>query len=90
MSGYIDTDAFIKYCEEHWIPLNVDAVNAQPKADVREVVHGEWIYEMGKGQHCSICGKGNIWKFNYCPNCGAKMDERRINEGSSYDEEERD
>lgn len=29
----IDADAYIKYCDENWIPLNVDAVNAQPTID---------------------------------------------------------
>ena len=29
----IDADAYIKYCDENWIPLNVDAVNAQPTVD---------------------------------------------------------
>ena len=38
MSRYIDADAYIKYCDEHWLALNVDAVNAQPTADVRKVV----------------------------------------------------
>ena len=38
MSRYIDADAYIKYCEDEWIPLNIDAVNAQPTADVVEVV----------------------------------------------------
>ena len=38
MSRFIDANAYIKYCDEHWIPLNVDAVKAQPTADVVEVV----------------------------------------------------
>lgn len=38
MPRYIDADAYIKYCEEKWIPLNVDAVKAQSTADVVEVV----------------------------------------------------
>ena len=35
---YIDADAYIQYCEDKWIPLNIDAVNAQPTADVVKVV----------------------------------------------------
>lgn len=42
MSRYIDADVYIKYCDEHWIPLNVDAVKAQPTADVIPI---EWIEE---------------------------------------------
>ena len=44
-----------------------------PSADVVERKRGEWVYEFGKGAHCSICGKGCVWNFNYCPNCGADM-----------------
>jgi len=59
-----------------------------PAADVAEVKHGKWIgkqldnfrkYEVT----CSNCdwigienydSYGNPLEFNYCPNCGAKMD----------------
>lgn len=49
--------------------------------DVAPVVHGRWIeqekYTFGTMYDCSICGtrildNGHSW--NYCPNCGAKMD----------------
>ena len=26
----IDADAYIKYCDDHWIVLNIDALDAQP------------------------------------------------------------
>lgn len=57
----------------------------EPKADVVEVVHGEWIknWEIGWSA-CSHCGKGYLWEdykgvadWKYCPNCGAKIDSRR-------------
>lgn len=50
-------------------------------ADVAPVRHGRWIeqekYTFGVMYDCSICGdrildNGHSW--NYCPNCGAKMD----------------
>lgn len=49
-----------------------------PAADVAEVRHGRWI----ENTFCSCCGgfgeddKGNIIQsfYNYCPNCGARMD----------------
>lgn len=53
-----------------------------PAADVEPVVHGRWIeqekYTFGVMYDCSICGNrildnGHSW--NYCPNCGARMDE---------------
>lgn len=49
--------------------------------DVAQVRHGRWIeqetYTFGTMYDCSICGtrildNGHSW--NYCPNCGAKMD----------------
>lgn len=57
----------------------------EPAADVVEVVHGKWNIEIDEDigilKHtCSECGfvkftdihVGLNW--NYCPNCGAKMD----------------
>lgn len=35
--------------------------------------HGEWIYKDMKGQFCSVCDKQSVWKFAFCPNCGASM-----------------
>ena len=35
---------------------------------------GKWIYKCMKGQFCSECDEQSLWKFNYCPNCGAKME----------------
>ena len=52
-----------------------------PAADVAPVVHGRWIekekYTFGIMYDCSLCenrilDNGHPW--NYCPNCGAKMD----------------
>ena len=40
---------------------------------------GEWVYKVNKGTHCSICGEGCVWDFNYCPNCGAYMRKRCAN-----------
>ena len=65
--------------------LHVGDIDILPRADVVEVVHG---YDTGRCRifHCSVCGYGVIdifqedernypvGEFNYCPNCGAKMD----------------
>lgn len=59
----------------------VTRVENFPAADVAPVVHGRWIeqekYTFGVMYDCSICDNrildnGHSW--NYCPNCGAKMD----------------
>lgn len=59
-------------------------IEEMPAADVAEVKHGEWILERepnGKPYcfHCSICDDdfhyiGIKVAYDYCPNCGAKMD----------------
>ena len=41
MSRYIDANAYIKYCEENWIPLNIDAVKKQPTADMVDIITNE-------------------------------------------------
>ena len=60
-----------------------------PTADVAPVRHGRWIdaypdiepNPMFMYGICSECGsEQGISKYlNYCPNCGAKMDDRSIN-----------
>lgn len=53
-----------------------DAVNAVP------MVHGRWIpcHPLGddapEGYMCSVCRVGGWEKTNFCPNCGAKLDEK--------------
>ena len=44
------------------------------------VRHGEWrTFNLpkkwnGSTLRCSECNTGTTWRWNYCPNCGAKMD----------------
>lgn len=49
-----------------------------PAADVVPVRHGRWLYHTLIDGHihaeCSECHKVRIID-NFCPNCGAKMDE---------------
>lgn len=58
-----------------------NTIKNMPAADVAPVRHGRWIeqekYAFGVMYDCSICDNrildnGHSW--NYCPNCGAKMD----------------
>ena len=47
----------------------------EPTIEAVPVVHGHWIPMMGHS-YCSACGyKGSPVQSNYCPNCGARMDE---------------
>ena len=64
-------------------------IDEQPTADVQELRHGKWIpihYDSGlfdgdNCDKCSVCGYERFIEdveyktvYNYCPNCGAKMD----------------
>ena len=49
-----------------------------PTVDAVEVVHGQWIRKklvMCEPYYlCSVCGKLHDQDYNFCNNCGAKMD----------------
>ena len=51
--------------DERALKTAIEALEERP--------HGEWIYKDMKGQFCSVCDKQSVWKFNFCPNCGASM-----------------
>lgn len=62
-------------------------INNVPTADVVEVVHGEWElageqFHIEKVYLCTACRNYEAWgeyeKTPYCPNCGAKMDGKKV------------
>ena len=63
----------------------VTRVENFPSADVAPVRHGQWETNSDRPDTliCSVCKCGfDMWKHdphNFCPNCGAKMDEE-VNE----------
>lgn len=70
------------------IDIAIGELDKLPVADVQEVKHGEWKEErLASGEikyTCSKCRQvfqGESLDFNYCPNCGAKMDGKEINDG---------
>lgn len=79
------------YDEVRLMDFLIDSIEDLPSADVRENVHGEWIYKKGDmvtcadGWSCSHCKctyhtRVPYFKdFNFCPNCGADM--REVNDG---------
>lgn len=75
------TDAMLKDIE--------DIVSEQPTVDAVPVVHGHWVSEINSygettAWHCSNCyertGFFTTGQSNYCPECGAKMDEKSTEE----------
>ena len=58
-----------------------DYINNYPIADVAPVIHGHWIYQglspYNCFSRCSCCDVvfDGYETLEYCPKCGAKMDE---------------
>lgn len=61
-----------------------NAIFCLPSADVAPVRHGRWKDEFKEDAEafvkhryvCTVCGEWQTYgKTQYCPNCGAKMDE---------------
>lgn len=57
----------------------IDDIENVPTADVEPVRHGRWEdYYVGDRQEegviCTVCKELCKCEFDYCPNCGAKMD----------------
>ena len=55
----------------------VEDIDKAPAVNAVEVVHGRW--GMGSKANwqmpmCSVCQKQATTRYDYCPNCGAKMD----------------
>ena len=89
MAKYIEREAIrdALYDADAITMEGVKILNQFPPSDVAPVRYGQWIeqekYTFGTMYDCSICDNrildnGHSW--NYCPNCGAKMD------GSSNEE----
>ena len=89
MARYIDADALMKKLNKDPIGqtivqrYNIDGfIEAFPTADVVEVKHGNWVGiddDPCETFECDRCGfvlddwvQGAL--YNFCPNCGAKMD----------------
>ena len=72
------------------VPVNalLEQIKDTSTVDVVEVRHGKWSHDYIKdgmeysdwfNLHCSVCGQmqfSTFGKWNYCPNCGARMDEK--------------
>ena len=83
MADYIDKQAFLDCMKrtDRYFNVKFDIENF-PTADVTPVRHGRWEEASdGDGIVCPFCRTDfctiiyDTEYFNYCPNCGAKMDE---------------
>ena len=82
--GYIDVDKARRAlgecaCKAGWPSdaeiyiKSAEIIESLPKEDVAPIIHAHWI---GTGAfECSVCHERSCCAGNYCPDCGAKMDE---------------
>lgn len=84
MAEYIERGEFIKSVKDipMWGSVAAMLADSIPAADVAPIAHGQW--EPGN-PICPVCGEDKFkdldadiwcdWLPDFCPNCGAKMDE---------------
>ena len=80
MAEYIDREAaLMKLMQDGCSAKNLQSISDMPTADVAPVIHAHWIRYPDCGvTKCSNCGWSieECWDSDYCPHCGAKMDEK--------------
>lgn len=87
MAEYIKRETVLEHAEydnNYRLIIPAEAIKATPTADVAPVVHGRWEYipqtlNTLSQLRCPFCGWWSLdpsidGAYNYCPNCGAKMD----------------
>ena len=65
-------------------------ISEVPTIEAEPVRHGRWVhaktYYESDECNCSLCGQLMTTKIgkrmNYCPNCGAKMQNARVDDGT--------
>lgn len=88
MAEYIEREAFAQsICENRGLTEDeankfIRLLRSCSTTDVQKVKHGKWNKSKNQ-RECSLCGFfyfTNKINYNYCPNCGAKMDRRSKND----------
>lgn len=81
MPRYVDVDKYLsdEFCDnfDDCSSLEDCFICWARKAteDVVPVVHAKWEWSYHNDEsECSNCGHWSVAETNYCPNCGAKMD----------------
>lgn len=89
MAEYIDREKAKQLLHIEYAYAAEQLLDEIHAADVAPVVRGKWEREPASywrwtpsgavavtrtTYRCGLCGRGTAVKFNYCPNCGAKMD----------------
>ena len=81
MAEYIKREAaLMKLMQDGCSAKNLQSISDMPAADVAPVRHGHWNTGYFHDRVCSCClhpdNDINDYAHSYCPNCGAKMDEK--------------
>ena len=95
MAEYIDREAALRITEETGALETQSRIKSLPAADVKPVVKAHWIWMGDTGDSrfmCSNCkgkenvptvmGKPTVWE--YCPNCGVKIEQEPIDPKSTF------
>ena len=76
-----ENDVYALFARNGTARLHVADIDVLPRVDAKKVKHGWWIEtEFVSVSLCSCCNKASATPdcmkvfYNYCPNCGAKMD----------------
>ena len=55
-----------------------EVIEDAPTIEAEPVRRGRWVLDGKYNRHCSLCNENVVWSFNYCPNCGAKMEVNKM------------
>ena len=80
-----EDDVYALFAPNGTARLHVADIDALPRVEAKEVVHGRWIKDDYTHRYrCSACEAYqpydtvgdyiDYWDCDYCPNCGTKMD----------------
>ena len=97
----IDADALLKGKTDHEM-ISTHLIWNAPTVDAEPVRHGHWTRKLDTRfgpllndmLYCSECGVAfstdYLIRNSFCPNCGAKMDGKRVTVRAKMDEEAED
>ena len=76
-----ENDVYALFARNGIARLHVADIDALPRVDAVEVVHGRWVRKAHDGAfgvfhlwHCSVCDTIRARQDPYCGECGAKME----------------